>query len=386
MKHSTKLPAVKKPHSPFPLFKHARGYWAKKVRGKLHYFGKVEADPQGQAALLRWLEVKDDLLAGREPRPNQEGFTLIDLCNAFILHKKQAMERGEIGERTFREYDQACRMAMDHFGKRRLVSDMLPEDFSKWRNSLPKTWGAATITSYITRTRVLFRFAYETGLIERPMRFGTFKKPSAKTLRIERAGKPPKLFTAHEIKSVLDAANTQLRCMVLLAINAGMGNTDCATLPLRAIDLKTGWLDFPRQKTGIARRCPLWPETVEALRAVLAKRKNTTKTELKELVFITKQGGSFSKNKSDDPIAKEFAKILNKLNLKQYGRAFYSIRHTHRTISDEARDQPAADAIMGHVSTHISTHYRERIDDSRLLAVSNYVRQWLFSKEVSSNG
>lgn len=67
---------VGKPHPDFPLFIHGTGYkrWAKKIRGTLHYFGPVEPDPKGEKALERWLAEKDDLLAGRTPRPKVEGF------------------------------------------------------------------------------------------------------------------------------------------------------------------------------------------------------------------------------------------------------------------------------------------------------------------------
>jgi hypothetical protein len=45
-----------------------------------------------------------------------------------------------------------------------------------------------------------------------------------------------------------------------------------ARLPLSAVDLDAGVIDFPRPKTGIPRRCPLWPETAAAIRELLAKR------------------------------------------------------------------------------------------------------------------
>ena len=59
-----------------------------------------------------------------------------------------------------------------------------------------------------------------------------------------------------------------LKAMVLLGINCGFGNTDCANLPLTALDLDRGWLNYPRPKTGTNRRCHLWPETGAALRNV----------------------------------------------------------------------------------------------------------------------
>ena len=51
-----------------------------------------------------------------------------------------------------------------------------------------------------------------------------------------------------------------------------------------------------------------------------------------------------------------------------------------RTVADEARDQPAADHIMGHEVAHMSSVYREKISDARLKAVSDHVHAWLFGK------
>ncbi len=86
MTHSKSRRTKAKPVQPrkdFLLCPHATKRWAKKVRGKLHYFGPVtpEGDHGAQAALERWLEQKADLLGGRTPRTPAEGLTVRELLN-----------------------------------------------------------------------------------------------------------------------------------------------------------------------------------------------------------------------------------------------------------------------------------------------------------------
>ena len=41
-----------------------------------------------------------------------------------------------------------------------------------------------------------------------------------------------------------------MRAMILLGINGGFGNADCGTLPLTAVDLERGLIDYPRPPRG----------------------------------------------------------------------------------------------------------------------------------------
>jgi integrase len=372
-----------KPYPDFPLFPHATGRWAKKIRGKMHYFGPWD-DPD--AALTKYLEQKDALHAGRKPREASDGVTVKELGNQFLNAKRALVESGELTNRSWQDYKAACDRIVSHFGKGRLVADLDPDDFATLRNKMAKKWGPVTLGNVIQRIRVVFKFAWDNGLIDRPVRYGqAFKRPSRKVVRIDRARKGPRLFTADEIRRLLGVAGVQMKAMILLGINGGFGNADCGHLPLSAVELEPGLLDFPRPKTGIPRRCPLWPETVQAIRAASASRPGPKQEEHAGLVFITKYGLPWAKDTADQTLAKEFGKLLRALHINgRKGLGFYTLRHTFRTVADESKDQPAVDFIMGHEVPHMSAVYRETINDARLRAVTDHVRAWLFGDRADA--
>src|SRR5262245_46185164 len=180
--------------------------------------------------------------------------------------------------------------------------------------------------------------------------------------------------------------------MILLGLNCGFGQTDVATLPKSAIDLNGRWVDFPRPKTAVARCCPLWPETVTALREAMESRPTPKDPADENLVFVTKYGFRWvriRKQKKDgadaphDAVGWEFAKVMKAAGVRRHGR-FYLLRHTFRTVADGSKDQPAIDHIMGHADDSMGDRYRERIDDSRLRGVSNLVRRWLWPQLTGS--
>ncbi len=233
---------------------------------------------------------------------------------------------------------------------------------------------------------MVFKFAYDYQLIDNPVRFGpNFKRPSKRVLRVHRNGNGQKMFEANELTKLLKSSNSQLRAMILLGINCGFGNSDCGRLPISALDLENGWINYPRPKTGIDRRCPLWKETVEAIKAVLSERKTPKRKEDHDLVFLTKRRERWTKDTiAANPISAEFRKLLQAEELYKRGRGFYALRHGFETIGGETTDQVAVDAIMGHVDASMAGTYRERISDERLSNVTNHIHTWLFITDLAS--
>jgi integrase len=384
----------KKPYPDFPLTPHASGAWQKKIRGKVHYFGRwakrlngrlvrVEGDGWEQA-LQEYKAVADDLHAGRTLRGKADGLTVADLCNRFLTAKLRKQTAGEIGPRMFQEYKEVTDLLVSAFGKTRLVDDLAADDFEGLRARMAERWGPVRLGNAITRVRSVFKYALDNGLLERPVRFGgEFRKPDKAVLRRHRAANGGRMLEAAELRRLIDAAPLPLRAMVLLGVNAGFGNHDVASLPTSALDLDAGWVDFPRPKNGIARRCPLWPETVAALRVALAERPAAKGPTDADLVFLQRSGRRWvrtTEKSRTDNVSVHFCDLLKQCGVYRDGLSFYTLRHVFRTVADEARDPVAIDLIMGHSDPSMGGHYRERVEDGRLRAVAEHVRQWLFGE------
>jgi len=198
------------------------------------------------------------------------------------------------------------------------------------------------------------------------------------------------MVEAEEIRQMVKAAGQPLAAMILLGVNCGCGNADVGTLPLSALDLAGGWVNYPRPKTGILRRCPLWPETVATLRGWLKKRRPPKQEADAGLVFVTVRGDRWHKDAADgppdgkkwrltdNPLSKETRKLLDTLGIEGH-RNFYALRHTFQTVGDESGDFLAVRTIMGHAGGNdVADHYRERVSDDRLRKVVEHVRAWLF--------
>lgn len=394
---SVKKNKPNKPYPTFPLTAHPNGQWCKKVRGKVHFFG-IWADPK--SALAEYTRQAADLHAGRVPAMRgSDAPTVREVANAFLATQRAKAERGLITAIWFDDCTRTLKDFAAKVGKDRPLDNLRADDFARYRLDLYDRYGTCTVDRYITIVRAALKHGFDTGLVDQPVRYGgQFNKPSKKEQRISRLERDrengKRLFEPRQIKALIKTSRQPLKAMILLGINGGFGNTDCAQLPISAINLKKALIDYPRPKTAVQRIVPLWPETVDALREVLeGDRPRARKPESEGLVFLTalgnpwKQGQLLGDGADDtnkvrriDAICAEFGKLLAELKMKRLGLGFYALRHTFRTWADETNDQHAIHLIMGHAIPGMSGVYVEKVETKRLRAVVDHVRNRHFNR------
>lgn len=375
-----------KPYADFPLYAHRNGQWAKKIRGKTYFFG-IWTD--WESALTTYLVDRDTLQAGRQRKRRSDSPTLQELVNIYVDHCDRRVVSKELSQRTLNDYTRTLKRLALVRGKLDQPSDWTPEDFAAIKESFfqpvervtPIRGGlkgisvdrrsSVTVDIDIRAIRAFLNWCYESEFITQP-RFGrSFNQTSAKQKRMKKAELGPRDLTAVEIRSFVAHSSINFKGIVLLGINAGMGAADISSLKVESYS--DAWLNCPRQKTGVARRIWLWPETRSAIDAQMAKR---WKVRQEGLLFETSQGNPWVRD-DFDAIGKLFGRLRDNYGLRG---TFYDLRRTFETIAEDTLDFPAVKHCMGHAPSNsdMSAIYRQKVSDDRIRKVCEHVRNWLF--------
>jgi hypothetical protein len=265
-----KQPKHAKPWPDFPLTVHPNGQYSKKIRGRVHYFGPQSAGPDAAVALYH--KQKDFLYAGLAVPV--EGETVADLLNVFIGRKEQAVEQGELSQVSLDEYVCTTDVMAATLGRTRSLNGITPNDLLRLRKALQqgktKVLGVAAFKRRLTLARIVCKFSNEE--FGTSIRYQTpLAAPPKKLLRERRAAVGERLFSAKELRDLIAKTDPHMKAVIYLGINAALGPADCVALTTDKI--ADGFVNFPRPKTGVLRRCPLWKETQEAI-AVIADGKH----------------------------------------------------------------------------------------------------------------
>lgn len=316
----------------------------------------------------------------------QSGIRIGELVGRFLRFKQQQVASAELSPRTFDGYRMACDEMLAHLGPARPVAWLRPDDFGRLRAGLSERFGARGLATYIRMVKTCLRWAYEAELIDRPLRFGGMFSPPTRAV-IRRSTQRTGMFEARDIRRLLDVADGAMRAFILLGINCGYGQTDCADLRADAARQAAadGWLSIPRAKTGIDRQAWLWPETRQALReharpdglAFLTCRGNPW---VRSIVHHD-EAGQIASVTPIDQIGAAFRKLARGVSGGGIKPArFYCLRRTFLTVADGLADPHATARVMGHLVPGMAGVYLQRIEPDRIRAVCEHVRDWLYRR------
>lgn len=247
-----------------PLYAHGSGRWAKKIAGRTRYFGSWN-DHDG--ALIEFKRQFPYLQLGLEPPADSP--SLADVLNSFDDAKRRSLEIGEMTQRSYDEYVKVMEQIAT-LGKSRPFTSLTTDDLGRLRALLAKGKKSQPVSPYthkrlLSYARSIFYHAQEELNLAIKYR-QALKAPPKHLLRQRRAAIGERLFSSSELQKLLAKADPYMKAVIYCGINAGLGPADCIGLTRDRI--KGEFLDYTRSKTGVQRRCYLWPETRKAIEAI----------------------------------------------------------------------------------------------------------------------
>jgi integrase len=364
-------------------------HWVKKYRGKTRHVAPIDT-PRDR--LLRILADKIgewDAEADRRPvRIDAARMTARDLANRWLVERLKDVGAGKLTHGYYTSCRRAVRRMLRSVGQDTRVADLTPDHFSAFGRTLEGTLGTKALRRTVRIIVSLFNHAADEDWIEHPVKIGKAFRRLGRKADVE-----PRLpaRTPVEFQKIIGAIDAkiaglkagterdlasavQLRAAVWLAVNGGYGSADLAELPRDVVDLDNAVIDYRRGKTKQERIVPLMPETIAALKPVLAQRPDDP------LVFRTREGNPWRREipKGDktlcvDNFAQAYGKVLRGLGMKRPGHSFYELKDVHSELADETGDVHAAMRLVGHALPASRDPY-VRVSLERLKAVVAHIR------------
>lgn len=361
------------------LFLHGNGQWCRKVKRKAYYFGS-DLD----AALERWADEKDHILAGHAP-PRKDGKpTLAELANLYLADSRQRVKEGVVRADHTSSVKAMTDLVIGTVGGQAKPDTMTPTQWASVRSAMSvskvgKQVAQATLQGRMARCRAFLTWCIKLKHVKAIDTADSLTPPAKRLLRREKTAKGKRLWDASDLRKVIDASPVAFKPVLLLGINCGMGAADIAALTRSQWKPGQEYLDCPRNKTGIDRRVWLWPETREALAAAVAKRATPAKQKWENRLLLTVRGNPWSRvgeSGTNDLVHSQLNDCKRDAGVTK--GQHYDCRRTFRTKASAVCDLEAIDHCMGHSGKGEGATYVQEISDERIRKVCSHVRTWLY--------
>ena len=272
----------------FPLTLHSTGQYCKKIKGKMHYFGKDK-----KQALERYLEQAAFLHNGNAKmfKSTNGNMTLKSLCNIYLKHQQAKAESAEITIRHHADQSSCLKKFMSFIGQYRKINEISTLDLQNYKRKLKRAYNSAhRVNLHISIMKAMFHWAKKNDILDYIPNIDAVS--CVKIIHKQRH-----VFTSEQILRLFDFADVQMKAMIWLGLNCGFGCTDCAELKWSDLDLVNGRVKLVRGKTGVSRDLPLWPETIQALGKIPKSGKSVFSTPkdkplIRTMHYINKDGSS----------------------------------------------------------------------------------------------
>lgn len=319
----------------FPAEARKDGRFAKRINGKVYYFGGPGRSRD--EAMAEYQRSRHQLYAGQEvQRPSTEDYTrwtLRNFSNKYLEARRAEIMAGTLRKVTYLDLRYSLAQFVHYVGGRRLVSELCPDVFSAAANHFKGKLSGCRYNHVVSAVNAWLNYAANHTWLKQLPVFG----PLWKKIPLSQLPNRDRMVAPEELHRLLSHASEQMRVMLLLAINGGMGPSDLASLAIAEVNGDV--IRCHRPKTKIKRVVPLWPETVEALEDWL-----TARISEDPHVFITK----YSRPWDAPDIVHQFTDLRRAAGFDMEEKwGIYALRHTFSTIADDFGDGNAKRLIMG---------------------------------------
>jgi integrase len=359
-----------------------RDGWYKSIEGKTRYVCKPCPLSEVIEILdVRLAAIRAKLRGGSAPvqRVTPGLLTLEALAEMYLAWLRQRVETGvprKFGRRTYVEVARVLSQFVGSVGNTRAADSIGPSDFSAYAKQHLAGKALSTQRRNIIYIEAFANWASpgsrKAGLLTKPWQFGPdLRRPTDTEIAVAAADKDKAYSPAQLRKAFLAVRKTPaLRAAGWLGLCGAFGPKDIGTMPEALVNLDTGYIRFPRGKTGFSRLAWLPPAARIALRRYMAQRPGVIDPSAKGLLFRTKTGMPYYRDPGpEDPTGYKYDTIGYQWGRKT-GLPFSGLRATFATWADDAPDQRAVDLVLGHSGHHASSirsrHYAKAFNPERV--------------------